>query len=588
MTPPTRVHGRVRLTAGLLAASMAVLTACGGASSDSAKPDQDGGKSRQSLALNAAAGESGLAEAGKPQRGGDLIYGLESESTAGFCLSEANLAISGMTVARAFYDTLTVPNAEGGYTPYLAKSVTPNADYTAWTIKLRPDVTFHDGSKLDATVVKNNLDAYRGTYPGRSSLLFTFILTDVADTRVVDPLTVEVTTKRPWVSFPAYLFSSARLGIMAQAQLDASATDCANHPIGTGPFRFVSWTKNQELKGEANPDYWQIAPDGKPYPYVDTIAFRPIPDDSVRVNAVEAGDVSLIHTDEGDPIKNSLAPMRDEGKINLFVSDDQAEVNFLQLNTSIPPFDDLRMRQALAHAVDREDSNRRLNAGLLQVASGPMGPGSMGYLTDAGMPAYDPAAARKLIEQYRADTGDDGSFIVTSGPSPSDKRNAEQIQRQAEAVGLKVTVQSVDQSALIDRAIAGEYQGMVFRNFPGGDPDENYVWWYGDGNLVNFGKWDDAELNALLDQGRQTADPAARKKIYQDVNRIMATKVYGLWNTYALWAIALGPNVHNVLGPPLPGADPSKPGDATTDDLARQPSTGLATAHPLLGMWISK
>lgn len=118
------------------------------------------------------------------------------------------------------------------------------------------------GSKLDATVVKNNLDAYRGT-PGRSSLLFTFILTDVADTRVVDPLTVEVTTKRPWVSFPAYLFSSARLGIMAQAQLDASATDCANHPIGTGPFSFVSWTKNQELKGEANPDYWQIAPDGK-------------------------------------------------------------------------------------------------------------------------------------------------------------------------------------------------------------------------------------------------------------------------------------------------------------------------------------
>jgi len=539
--------------------------------------------------------ESGLADAGKPQRGGQLVYAMEADNL-NYCLPEAQMAMAGMQVTRAIYDPLVVPNAEGGYSPYLAQSVEPNPDFTEWTIRLRDGVTFTNGEKLDAKLVRDNLDAYRGApsygddnEPNpRSALLMPFFFRDVADVIATDDMTVTVKTTRPWVAFPATLYASGRVAIMARAQLEASKEDCTTKPIGSGPFSVASWDIGVSLKLVRNPNYWQKAEDGKPYPYVDTIAFRPIPDDSVRVNAVEAGDVSLIHTDEGDPIKNSLAPMRDEGKINLFVSDDQAEVNFLQLNTSIPPFDDLRMRQALAHAVDREDSNRRLNAGLLQVASGPMGPGSMGYLTDPGMPAYDPAAARKLIEQYKADTGDDGSFIVTSGPSPSDKRNAEQIQRQAEAVGLKVTVQSVDQSALIDRAIAGEYQGMVFRNFPGGDPDENYVWWYGDGNLVNFGKWDDAELNALLDQGRQTADPAARKKIYQDVNRIMATKVYGLWNTYALWAIALGPDVHNVLGPPLPGPDPSKPGDGTTDDPARQPSTGLATAHPLLGMWISQ
>ena len=109
---------------------------------------------------------------------------------------------------RAFYDTLTVPNGEGGFSPYLAKSVTPNEDHTEWTITLREGITFHDGSPLDATVVKNNLDAYRGTYPGRPSLLFMFILQDIADTRVDDPLTVTVTTKRPWVSFPAFLTRS--------------------------------------------------------------------------------------------------------------------------------------------------------------------------------------------------------------------------------------------------------------------------------------------------------------------------------------------------------------------------------------------
>ena len=129
---------------------------------------------------------------------------------------------------------------------------------------------------------------------------------------------------------------------------------------------------------------------------------------------------------------------------------------------------------------------------------------------------------------------------------------------------------------------------MTFRNYPGGDPDQNYVWWYGDGNPVNFGRWDDPELNALLDEGRQTPDPDERKRIYQDVNRRMATEVHGMWAWFTPWAVVTAPEVHNILGPPLPGADPSQAGEATTDDPAQQPSTGLATGHSLLGLWIEQ
>src|SRR5690606_38844324 len=105
---------------------------------------------------------------------------------------------------------------------------------------------------------------------------------------------------------------------------------------------------------------------------------------------------------------------------------------------------------------------------------------------------------------------------------------------------------------------------------------------------VNFGGWDDPELNDLLDRGRETADPAEREEIYQEVNRIMTSKVYGSWSTFTSWAVVTSADVHGIVGPPLPGDDPSVPGDVETGDPTRQPTLGLATAHSLLGMWIEQ
>ncbi|MCZ7629588.1 MAG: ABC transporter substrate-binding protein [Microthrixaceae bacterium] len=109
-------------------------------------------------------------------------------------------------VAQTIYDTLTIPDAEGNYVPFLAESVEPNAEYTEWTIKLRDGVTFHDGTALDSTVVKNNIDAWRGKYPARKALLTQFVYTNIAAVEVVDDLTVKVTTTTPWPSLPSYLY----------------------------------------------------------------------------------------------------------------------------------------------------------------------------------------------------------------------------------------------------------------------------------------------------------------------------------------------------------------------------------------------
>jgi peptide/nickel transport system substrate-binding protein len=118
---------------------------------------------------------------GKPVEGGSLTYGLEADTLGGFCPPTAQLAAGGIQVFQALYDTLTVPNDKGEYVPYLAKSVTPNADFTQWTIVVRDGVTFHNGSPLNADAVKLNLDQFR------KGVLFQFVFPDVSDVSVVDP-----------------------------------------------------------------------------------------------------------------------------------------------------------------------------------------------------------------------------------------------------------------------------------------------------------------------------------------------------------------------------------------------------------------
>ena len=574
---------------GVVALSL-VASACGGKKADESG---DSGPTLAEKGLTAQDGESGLADAGDPQRGGTLIYGVEAD-TDSYCLSEGQLAISGMMVVRAFYDTLVVPNAEGDYVPYLAKSIDHNDAYDEWTLTLRDGVKFHDGSDLTAEVVKNNLDAYRGTYEGRASLLFGFTLSNIDSVEATGPMEVTVKTKVPWVAFPAYLYSSSRMGIMAQAQLD-SGENCNKDIIGTGPFKLVSWTQNAKMVGERNPDYWQTAPDGEPYPYADGIEFRPIPDGQARNQAIEAGDINIMHTSNAADIADKFWKMREAGDVNMFVSEEYAELAFLQLNHTIAPFDDVRMRKAMAYAADREQINQIIGDGLPTIANGPISPGTAGFTEDTGYPEYDQAEAKKLIDEYVAEGGDP-SFTLSATTDPTVQRLAQMVQSRAKAVGVTVKIRNRDQAALINDAIGKNFQAMTFRNFPGGDADSLYVWFHSGGvgddgnatNPVNFAGIADEEVDKALDEGRSETDPEKRKAIYEGLNERMGSQVHGLWTWFTPWAIVESSNVHGILGPPLPGDDPSQPGEVSTDDAARQPSLGLATGHSLIGLWIDQ
>jgi peptide/nickel transport system substrate-binding protein len=507
---------------------------------------------------------------GTPVTGGEVVYGLEAETLGGWCLPESTLAISGIMVTRAIYDTLTTPNADGEFVPYLAQSLEHDDTFTEWTVTVRDGVTFHDGTPLTAQVVKNNLDAFLGRYPARKPLLFPFVLKPIQSVDVVDDRTVMITTSQPWPALPAYLYGGGRLGIMAQAQLDDPDT-CDTDLIGTGPFVLDEWAVNDHLSATRNADYWATDGEGRALPYLDRIEFRPIPDPDARLNAFLSGELDMLHTSSA-PTVEALEAERDAGDIGLVQTLANTEVGFLMLNAARPPFDSPVARRAVAHALDRDLYQKVRSLGLFPLASGPFPPGSRGYLEDAGFPAYDLAKAKELVAQYEAESGRPFEFSFVHSADSESSRGAQFIQEQFAKAGITVNLSPVEQATLINTALGTDWDMIPYRNYPGGVPDGNYVWWYG-GSPVNFGKFNDPEINRLMDAGRVETDTDAATATYEQVNRVFGEQAYNIWLDWTEWNIASADGIGGVMGPDLP--DGTRPTDA------------VATGHSVAGIWNS-
>jgi hypothetical protein len=180
----------VKFRVALLAATALAITACGGGGDDSDDAGPDRADEGAGVGLAQYPGE--LADA-PPQYGGSVTFGIEAATQNGWCIPEAQLAISGIQVARAVYDTLTVPDGEGGFQPHLAESIGANDDFTEWTLELREDIQFHNGEELDAELVAYNLDIARGAVEAPySPVLIPIALKDIAEVRAEGDLTVVI------------------------------------------------------------------------------------------------------------------------------------------------------------------------------------------------------------------------------------------------------------------------------------------------------------------------------------------------------------------------------------------------------------
>lgn len=513
----------------------------------------------------AGAGTPGRAPAAaSPKPGGSVVYGLEAESGGGWCPTSARLAISGIEVGAAIYDTLMVPNTKGEMVPYLAKSLEHDAGYQTWTLTLRDGIKFHDGTPVDAAAVKQNIDAYK------SGTLIGTALKDIESSEVTAPNVVTIKTSVPWVAFPWFLYLDGRFLIVAPAQL-ANPETCASNLIGSGPFKLDHWTVNQELVVNKNPDYWQKDSKGQKLPYLDKITFKPIVDAVTRVNSLQGGSIDIMHTSDGQQV-DALQQL--SGKFNeMYEQPGRSEVRYYLMNEAKPPLDDLDARKAVALAIDRQQINELRNNGVYRIADGPFDSKVTGYVKNPGYPKTNVKEAKKLADAYKAAHGGSFSVVLEHTNDPANTAEAELIKQQLSKAGIDASLKEDNQTAFIAAAVGGNFSIMLWRNHPGGDPDVNYQWWQ-EGSLLNFGKFADPQMQALLDQGRSETDPAKRKDIYQQVDKRFASQLYNVWAYYSQWMVASKKTVNGFMGPALP-------------DGGGQPLFFYGR-HPLLGLYVTK
>jgi peptide/nickel transport system substrate-binding protein len=537
----------------LLASLAIVAAACGGGGSSGSSSSTTPGSSAD----------------GKPTPGGTLTYGLEGKTTD-FCVPKAQFAISGIMVVTAVYDTLTAPTTDPNvYAPYLAKTVTHSADYKTWTIGLRPGIKFTNGEPLNAAAVKTNIDAWtKGT-------LLQFVYSNIASTTTPDDMTVVVNMKVPWVAFPAYLWSSGRVGIAAPAQLNGTSTNCSTNMIGTGPFKVTKFNASTgDVTTVKNPDYWR-----KGFPYLDGLNFKIQESGDQRVNGLQGGQFDIIHDDNGvnyDTVKGFGSSFT-----TLLEPPGRRELGQALLNVTRPPLDDLNIRKAMAEGTDRNALNQIANKGNFQLANQVMDSDVMGYVKNPPFPKYDPADAKKLVNAYKSAHGGKAPTIALQSTfDEQTKALAQETKRQMALIGINITLPApVDQATIINQAIGSQVDSFLWRNYLGQDPDGLYVWFYG-GSTVNFNHINDPQINSDLDKGRSEPNEATRKGYYTDFNKRMSSQVYNLWTWYENWYIASKSTVKGILGPDLP--------TATGTVGTQKPVDVLAGYHQLLGLWVQK
>jgi len=486
---------------------------------------------------------------GRPKRGGSLTIGVNAEEQ-GFNPATGRFDNTGFMYARTVFDPLMVVDAKGNVVPYLAQSVTPNADYTVWTVTVRPGISFHDGTPLDGAALVQNLTAVYN-----SALTGIALKPIIASFRQSGPLSMQVTTRHPYVTFPYTLAESQVSYVAAPSMLNAPNGGTAN-PVGTGPFKFVEWVPNSHFTASANPHYWRPG-----QPYLSSVTFKPLPDANARAEALQSGEVDMIHTDE----PQQMLEFRGNRSWS-YVDNSGAMVgsptsNCVMLNLAKPPFNDKTMRLAVAKGLNQAQISKVIEYGVNAPSTGLFQPGSP-YYKPTTYPAYDPAAAKKLVRQIAQQTGKPVSFTLNTLAAPTTIRAALFVQQAMQNIGITMKIAEFDQTTIINNALYGSFEATEWMQFGATSPDLNYVWFStttenATGLSINMARNLDPRIETAMLAGTEAVNPKARIAAFASVNEYLAQDLPYLWTTRATWALVSKPSVMNWNRPTSPEGIPT-------------------------------
>ncbi|HYN32876.1 MAG TPA: ABC transporter substrate-binding protein [Ilumatobacteraceae bacterium] len=492
--------------------------------------------------------------------GGSVTIGLEAEAT-GLRPWEDGLSEPAYNIAYAIYDALMTSQASGGYGPYLAESLEPNADFTVWTMKLRPDITFHNGTPLTAQTIVDMFPIQQAGAQG-SAAIASATLTGVT---AVDELTVDYTLSAPNSAFAAAL-SLAPLGMpFDPAAATADSAGYSINPIGTGPFVMKSRDIDNETVVERNPDYWRTDAEGNQLPYLDSISFRPIPDEGTRLDALLSGTVTAIQSLRQGTIRDA----RDAGGDIEIIEFQGNSTGAGHFNTLKPPVDDVRVRRGLNYMNNQDAVIEALGGTGISLPSTQWFSADDPYWTQEAADAYasfDFDAGKASLQEYiddpaRSDGKAPGEKIDVELSCPPDPtliaamQVIEQVWSGSEQVN--VTLTQFDQSTHINNALTDLHQAHCWRFGLQGDPAAGINPFVADPEVssTNVSNYVDPEMQAWALEATTTDDFETRKDLYSKIMVRINELALTWYSGGTAVMIAHAPNIKGINSWTLPSGE---------------------------------
>jgi peptide/nickel transport system substrate-binding protein len=406
-------------------------------------------------------------------------------------------------VLRNVYDTLVVPNQEGRIEPALATSWETSDDELSWSFTLREGVTFHDGSELTAEDVKATVERILAEDSGSP---WKAEFSPVSRIRTPEPYRVVFELEEPHAPLLATLASG--WGAILPAQLIEADHDFATQPVGTGPFEVTEWVRDNRIRLDRNPEYWMEGA-----PRVERVDFNIVTEPSVQVQGLIAGDLHIIDT----VLPGDVETIRRTAGTRLY-RQLTAIVLVMAMNTDNPPLDELAVRQAINHAIDKQ--------AVLDVAY--TGGEPVGTFMDSQSPfyvdftdlyPYDPGRARLLLDEAGVEEGETLDLVVPQNYE-FHVRAAEMFNAMLAEVGLNTEIRLVDWSTWISDVYRNtQYDLTVIGHTGKLDPHGRLT------GEFDYTNWSDPRVEELIRDARRVSNFDRRRELYSEVLEIMAREV---------------------------------------------------------------
>ncbi|MEU6228448.1 ABC transporter substrate-binding protein [Streptomyces sp. NPDC047042] len=471
--------------------------------------------------------EGSGAGSARPQSGGTLTFAVGSDAG---CVDPQQVA-SNETIysVRQIVDSLTDQDPDTGkIVPWLAKSWEISSDARTFTFHLRPGVTFSDGSKLTAQVVKDNFDAVPDL--GALGTLAEGYLSGVKSTTAIDPLTVRVTFEQPNAQF-LQATSTHSLGIESSASVKRTPQQkCSEGVIGSGPFVLKQYVQNQSvtLARRSGYDWGSSLWAKKGEAYLDKLVFKVVPEAGVRAGSLQSGQVDAIAS-----VGRANEAALKGGQVALLRRANPGVVFGLGLNNSRPVLKDAKVRQAILFAVDRQQIADAVFPTGTRAASSILAHTTPDYTSLAQDLAFDAAKSKSLLDEAGWKPGADGirakdgkklALTITWIPNAATNQPAlELVQQQLKDVGIQVTLKQVQVTQLAPALQAGDYDA-AWGNITRADPDilrSSFST-----KLANFYRVPAGDLDTALSAQAATTDTAKRKQLVGEAQQLIVRNAY--------------------------------------------------------------